>query len=309
MLGGLKSNLILSKIIECLQEKTFLELIRYSKKWQKNTKKSIENYKSYNDIEIELIPNEKLYEGDLFINYIDERRFFHIYFNNSDEEIRENYITRKEKISKIKVVLDSKITSLNRLFKDCKCLKEIKFTKFHNKYITGLTGMFEGCTSLIKLDISKMRTENVTHMDWMFYKCESLPEINVQNFKTDKVTDMSCMFKHCFKIKELNLSNFNTSNVTNMKGLFFKCLSLEKVDLSNFNTSNVTDMRWMFNGCSSLMDLNILNFDTSNVENMEWIFEGCSPLINLETPPFFYNGEIDFESIPLHREIEFKINS
>ena len=52
MLGGLKSNFILSKIIECLQEKICLELIRYSKKWQRNIRKSIDNYKTYNDIEI-----------------------------------------------------------------------------------------------------------------------------------------------------------------------------------------------------------------------------------------------------------------
>ena len=39
MLNGLKSNVILSKIFSNLQEKTALELIRYSKKLQNSIKK------------------------------------------------------------------------------------------------------------------------------------------------------------------------------------------------------------------------------------------------------------------------------
>ena len=299
MLNGLKSNIILSKIFDYLQEKTFLEIIRYSKKYQKCTKTSIDDYKVFHNIKIELIPIDNFQVRDIFINFIDERSFFHIYFNNSDEEIKLNYFTKVEKISKIRITLEPNIKSLRGLFKECKCLKEINFTKFNNKNITDLGEMFQGCILLTKLDISKLKTDNVTKMDWLFYKCESLLELNVSNFNTEKVIDMTCMFKHCFKIKELDLSNFNTSNVTDMKGMFYKCLSLEKLDLSNFNTSNVLDMKWMFDGCSSLMNLNILNFDTSKVLDMRWMFEGCSPLINVKVSRPLLNGDFDFESASL----------
>ena len=85
MLNGLKSNIILSKIFDYLQEKTFLEIIRYSKKFQKSTKTSINDYKRFHNIKIELIPTENFKVGDIFINFIDDRSFFQIYFNNSDE--------------------------------------------------------------------------------------------------------------------------------------------------------------------------------------------------------------------------------
>jgi surface protein len=306
MFNGIKSNNIIMKIFENLQKKIALEIIRHNKRLQNNTKKSLKDYKAYYEIKIELILTDNLSKGDVFINFIDDSKYFHIYIDNDEKEIKENFINNENKINKIKISLDSNIKSLRGLFQDCKCLKEIKFTKFNNKYITDLSAVFENCTSLIKLDISKIKTDNVTKMDWMFYKCESLPEVNLQNFKTEKVTDMSCMFKNCSLLKELNLSNFNTSNVTSMKGMFYKCLSLENLDLSSFNTSNVTDMRWMFDGCSSLLNLNIYNFDTSKVTDMRWIFEGCSPLINVDISQNIMNGDVDFESSLFMKEIKIK---
>ena len=307
MLKGIKSEYLILQILENLQEKTLLNLIKHNQQLQQRMNKTFNDYKTFKNIEIELIPNDNLLGGEMFINFIEERSLFHIYFNNNDEEAKENYITKRQNISKIKIILDNKIKSLRRLFKDCKCLKEIYFTKFNRKDITDLGEMFEGCTSLVKIDLSKIHTDNVKKMDWMFYKCESLLELNVENFKTQNVTDMSAMFKHCFLIKELNLSNFNTSKVTSMKGMFYKCLSLERLDLNNFDTSNVTDMRWMFNNCSSLRELYIYNFDTSNVEDQRWMFEGCTSLINLDISQRFFNGDIDMESISTYSPEEIKI--
>ena len=297
MLKGIKSKYIILQILDNLQERTLLKLIRHNKELQQSANKTLNDYKAFLNIEIELIPNDDALSNQIFINYIAERSLFHIYLNDNDKETKENYITKRQKISKIKIILDYKIKSLRKLFKDCKCLKEIYFTKFNRKDITDLGEIFEECTSLVKIDISKLLTDNVTKMDWMFYKCEALTELNVDNFKTENVEDMSGMFKCCFLIKELNLSNFNTSKVTCMKGMFYKCLSLIQLDLSNFDTSNVTDMRWMFNGCSSLRELNIYNFNTSNVSDQRWMFEGCTSLINLDISELFINGDIDMESV------------
>ena len=307
MLEGINSKYIILQIFNNLQEKTFLKLIRYNKKLQTNTEKSIIDYKSFMNIEIDLIPTDKLLGEEIFINFIDNSSYFHIYFNDDKEEVRENYITKKQKIDKIRIILDNEIKSLRNLFKDCKCLKEIYFTKFNRKDIIDLGEMFQECTSLIKLDISKIKTDNVKKMDWMFYKCTALKELNILNFKTDNVTDMTAMFKHCELIKELNLSNFNTSKVENMKGMFYKCISLESLDLSNFNTVNVTDMRWMFEGCSSLKELNINNFDTTKVTDMRWMFEGCSALNNVDISRPIFNGDIDMESFFTYSPQELKI--
>ena len=307
MLNGIKSKYIIFQIFNILEEKRILQLIRHNKYLQNLTGTSIDNYKTFLNIEIELIPKEKVLEGDIFINYIDKPSYFHIFFNDNEKEEKINYITKKQKIERIRIILDNKIKLLRGLFKECKCLKEIYFTKFNRKDINDFGELFEDCSSLIKLDISKLRTDNAKKMDWMFYKCINLKELNIENLKTDNVIDMTAMFKHCELIKELNLSNFNTSNVVDMKGMFFKCLSLETLDLNHFNTTNVTDMRWMFDGCSSLRNLYINNFDTTKVIDMRWMFEGCSSLNNLDTTSNIFNGDIDMESFPIYYPQEIKI--
>ena len=291
----IKSKYILIKIFEYLKEKKYLELIKYNKNLQEIFNITLNNYIHYDDIEIELIPTDYITEKNIFINLIDNRSYFHFYFNDNDEEVKENYIPKKEKIEKIRVSLNCQIKSFKGLFKECACLKEIYFIKCNRKDIVDLSEMFEGCSSLIKLDISRLITDNVTNMSWMFYNCKSLLEINILNFNTSKVTDMTAMFKNCVLIKELNLENFNTSKVTNMRGMFFKCESLEQLNLFNFDTSKVEDMRWMFEGCSSLRELNIYNFNTSKVTDMRWMFEGCSSLTNLDVSSPLINGEVDME--------------
>ena len=307
MWKGINSKYIMLQIMDNLSEKTLLKLIHHNKELQHDINISLNDYKTFMNIEIELIPKDNLIGGEIFINFINDSSLFHIYFNDNPEEVKENYIIKNKNINKIKVILEKKIKSLRGLFKDCKCLKEVYFTKFNRKDITDLGEIFENCTSLVKLDLSKIHTDNVTKMDWMFYKCEALLELNVDNFKTENVTDMSCMFKHNFLIKELNLSNFNTCKVTNMKGMFYRCLSLTQLDLSNFDTSNVTDMRWMFYECSGLRDLNIFNFNTSNVKDMRWMFEGCSALNNDDLSQLIFNGDIDMESISTYSHIELKM--
>ena len=307
MWKGINSKYFMLLIMDNLSEKTLLKLIHHNKELQHIKNISLNDYKTYMNIEIELIPKDNLIGGEIFINFINDSSLFHIYFNDNPEEVKENYIIKNKNINKIKVILEKEIKSLRGLFKDCKCLKEVYFTKFNRKDITDLGEIFENCTSLVKLDLSKIHTDNVTKMDWMFYKCEALLELNVDNFKTENVTDMSCMFKHNFLIKEFNLSNFNTCKVTNMKGMFYRCLSLTQLDLSNFDTSNVTDMRWMFYECSGLRDLNIFNFNTSNVKDMRWMFEGCSALNNDDLSQLIFNGDIDMESISTYSPIELKM--
>ena len=170
MLKGIQSKYIILQIFENLAEGKLLKLIQHNKEFQKETNKTIDDYKSFGNIEIELIPDDNLSGGETFINFIDERSFFHIYLNDDEEESKENYITTKKKIDKIRVILGNQIKSLRGLFKECKCLKEVYFTKFNRKDITDLGELFEQCTSLIKVDVSKLITDNVIRMDWLFYK-------------------------------------------------------------------------------------------------------------------------------------------
>ena len=134
----------------------------------------------YSSIEIELKLADDKY--DEFINISDkDKEYYHIYFDNSNEEIKRNYLKENEKLKMIKIIIDYQIKSFEHLFNNCDCINSIFFKKFYRN--------------------------NITNMSYMFYGCSSLKELNLTNFNTDSVTDMSHMFYGCLSLRELNLSN------------------------------------------------------------------------------------------------------
>ena len=98
----------------------------------------------------------KISEDDNKINFINikeenDKSFYHIYFNENNEEIKRNYINKNEKISKIKIIIDMEEKSLKELFKECHCVKQIKFIKFNRTDFTDYSYMFYSCSELIRL--------------------------------------------------------------------------------------------------------------------------------------------------------------
>ena len=202
ILLNIKSNYILSTIFENINPKIYLEIIRYNKQLQNKLNKNINDYYYLFDkkeIKIELI--SKLKEKNIFINPFKDENYFHIYFDDSKEEIKRNYVTKSDKIKKIKVIIDSKIKSLFGLFQYCECVKKIEFKKFNNHDIDNMANMFFSCTSLKEIKFSKFNTDNVTLMSWMFQNCKSLSELKLSKFNTSNVTKMGFMFKDCSSLK------------------------------------------------------------------------------------------------------------
>ena len=98
---NIKSDYFLIKIFDIIKKNKSLEIMKYNKKLQKRFNLSINNYKEYSQIlspiEIELKLVDKEY--DRFINISDEQKdYFHIYFNNSNEEIKRNYLKKMRKL-------------------------------------------------------------------------------------------------------------------------------------------------------------------------------------------------------------------
>ena len=234
-----------------------LEIVKYNKKTQNRINLSVKDYKEYSEtftpIEIEIILSKDKYGEFININE-EDKLYYHIYFNDNKEEIKNKYeIKEEDKVTKIKIRIDYQVKSFNGLFYKfykCECIESINFKKFYRNNIIDMSHMFNGCSSLKVL--------------------------NLFNFNTNKVTNMSGMFRGCSSLKELNLNNFNTNNVADMSGMFCGCTSLKELNLYNFNTNKVTDMGCMFKGCSSLKELNLNNFNTNNVTNMSGMFRGCS---------------------------------
>ena len=179
ILKNIKSKTILRKIILLLQYIKLLEIINYNKKLQNKLNINIEDYKDYYEkhstIEIEIIQ-------DIFGKFInipkEEEKYFHIYFNDDNKEIKRNYTERKEIIEKIKIIIDDKVESFSKLFEDCRTIKSINFKRFNRININNMSYLFSNCSSMNKLNLSNFVTNNVTNMSNMFYGCSSLKNIN-----------------------------------------------------------------------------------------------------------------------------------
>ena len=89
---NMKSKFIFQKLFGSLTKNKYLNLIRYNKSLQKRINIDINDYKryyleKYSPIEIEIQPVSNKYGK--FINFDEEEKYYHIYFNDNKEEIKE----------------------------------------------------------------------------------------------------------------------------------------------------------------------------------------------------------------------------
>ena len=86
-LKNIKNKYILKLIFNNLEKKKLLTFLKYNKNIRKRINMNINYYKEYSEIEMEIKPvyNKK----GKFINIkYDEKKYYHIYFNNNKEEIK-----------------------------------------------------------------------------------------------------------------------------------------------------------------------------------------------------------------------------
>ena len=167
----IKSDFFLEKLYDIIPKKKKLEIVKYNKKVQNILDLGIKDYKEYSEtftpIEIEIIPTKGKYGRFININEND-KLYYHIYFNDNKEEIKNKYyISVVDKVTKIKIIIDYQIKSFNSLFKRCKCIESINFKKFYRNNITDMSWMFSECSSLKELNLNNFNTNNVTNMESM----------------------------------------------------------------------------------------------------------------------------------------------
>ena len=133
---NIKSKYILSKIYNNMTKKKKLEIVKYNKKIQNRINLSVNDYKEYREIEIEIIPARDKYGKFINIDE-DDKLYYHIYFNDNKEEIKNKYeIFEENKVKKIKIIIDYQVKSFKNLFSWCNGIESINFQKFYrNKYI------------------------------------------------------------------------------------------------------------------------------------------------------------------------------
>ena len=92
---------------------------------------------------IEIIPHCKE-EKNYFIKILKEENeiYYHIYFNSDVKEIKRTYFNQDDNITKIKIIIDEEIKSLEYLFIDCIWIEKITFIKFNRKNINNMRNKF-----------------------------------------------------------------------------------------------------------------------------------------------------------------------
>ena len=136
---NINSKYILSKIYDNMTKKKKLQIVKYNKKVQNRINLSFKDYKEYSEtftpIEIEIIPTKGKYGKFININEND-KLYYHIYFNDNNEEIKNKYSIKKTfKDTKIKIIIDYQVKSFNYLFWCCKCIESINFKKFNRNNV------------------------------------------------------------------------------------------------------------------------------------------------------------------------------
>ena len=90
IIKNIKSRYILSKIYDNMTIKKKLEIVKHNKKIQNRINLSVNDYKEYCEIEIEIIPNKDKYGKFININKNNEL-YYHIYSNDNKEETKNKY--------------------------------------------------------------------------------------------------------------------------------------------------------------------------------------------------------------------------
>ena len=57
-------------------------------------------------------------------------KYYHIYFDNSNEEKKRTELNDNDKVNKIKIIIDHQVKSLKNLFDECEYISSIYFKKF-----------------------------------------------------------------------------------------------------------------------------------------------------------------------------------
>jgi len=120
---NIRSKYIVKQIFDNLKEKKLLLIVKHNNKLQEKLDININNFKNYSQIEIEIKPVKDSYGKFINILKEEDEEFYHIYFNNSEKEVKRSYLERHEQVEKIKIIIDYQIKSFSCLFKDCHCIE------------------------------------------------------------------------------------------------------------------------------------------------------------------------------------------
>ena len=97
---NIKSDYFIQKVFGIIQKRISLEIIKYNINIQKRLNININNYKEfselYSSIELEIIPIQNKYGPFIRIEE-EDKKYFHIYFNDNKEEMEKTELNKDDK--------------------------------------------------------------------------------------------------------------------------------------------------------------------------------------------------------------------
>ena len=108
---NLKSDFFMQKLFDYMQKRISLKIIKCNNNIQKRLNININNYKDFSEkfssIELEIIPIQNEYGPFIKIKE-EDKKYFHIYFNDNKEEIKKTEFNKEDKVSKINIIIHAK---------------------------------------------------------------------------------------------------------------------------------------------------------------------------------------------------------
>ena len=109
----LKCDYFMINLFDIMKKNKTLKIVKFNKKLQKRLNININNYKEYSQlyslIEIELKLDGNKYDEKNWFIYDKEKEYYHIYFDNSNEEIEKNNSKTQQNSSPIKTIFELSI--------------------------------------------------------------------------------------------------------------------------------------------------------------------------------------------------------
>ena len=104
-INNIKSKFILKRIFGFLAKKQKMRIIKNNNNIKTKLNININDYKKlYEVVEIEIIPADNKFGRFINILNDEEEDNYHIFFNDSKEEIKRTYINQSDKVKKIRVL-------------------------------------------------------------------------------------------------------------------------------------------------------------------------------------------------------------
>lgn len=189
-----------------------------------------------------------------------------------------------------------KVTSLAEMFHFCLSLEHLEMSTFQgNGKLTTINRIFKDCRRLgdIERNIINLNVSNVTNFAYAFCGCRKLYSIDLSSWVVNKATDIGYLFSDCYSLKCVNLDGWDVSNVTAASNVFINDYALKRVSFNEWSLDKVASMASFFSSCHNLEETDILTrINYSTVTNLSAFFYYCYSLKEVNFPDMSATNKI-----------------